>query len=867
MSISAPASLSTDSWHLCSGAGKSPDGIISTPPGPFDDALYSPLFQAEPDTVIYATFTLELVEGGVYVFAVRKGQPKYLVARSLTDPGKPTTVTLRLNPPKRGWYQFALGNFRTEGGTSKVRVLGFTLETRSLQSAKALEDTCLPHWGFFKRWLHRRCKASRNLNTFVSAIEMRLGREELLSLPQFMAICPTGICNALCSFCSVTQNRGGIAKQELKPEDLTRITGPAMRTVRTFGLEGNGEPTIHKRFDAIVDRLGRHGADQYLITNGEKLTPELIDRMIADGVKTVNVSLNAATAATHHAVMKLKGWDQVIANLRYLVRSRTKNWPPRISLSMVVTQLNIHEVVDFIRFAEQDLGVDAVHVRPLSELGDDLGAVEDVRAIVPYEGDVADMQDAVAEYLADHPRTTEVHFVPTNFRSVQPDPADRLLMPQGFAGRLLPPRRHDWVIASETQVTWSATGFALKSARAGEAAVSGLVPGDAPNSPLLRFRYRLSGKSMVLVIRDDQGQELLRRQLPASAEAGEIALHLPVAEGYRIVLLTTGVCTADFDFERLRTPARGPARGFRLPPPDRWRTESAHARVAWQGSALSLAATGTPGPYLVKSYACAVRPGRLLAIGAAVTVRSGKLGIGVLDQGGQTWLTTWQFTNGQNQEPLRLATGRNRSLALVLFSASDAPLDASVTWDAIDDTPDPSALPEEELKHPGAPAAAAAAKPSKPKDEWDLEEEKQRPAPILTQSISRPRQIKPFFCQKPWTDLNSFTVDGRADVCCIATGPSQKRFALGNLIEQEFQEVWNGERAREFRRTVNSAEKLPPCQRCPMAQAWEGPLFSRERTHAVLGEWLEKQIRWSFVRRPVRRVLSWFVNRTVFRGF
>jgi radical SAM protein with 4Fe4S-binding SPASM domain len=86
-----------------------------------------------------------------------------------------------------------------------------------------------------------------------------------------------------------------------------------------------------------------------------------------------------------------------------------------------------------------------------------------------------------------------------------------------------------------------------------------------------------------------------------------------------------------------------------------------------------------------------------------------------------------------------------------------------------------------------------------------------------------------YYCQKPWTDLNNFTVDGRMDVCCIATGPSQERYQLGNLFNQTFQEVWNGPTAREFRRTVNYRDKaLPPCVRCPMAYAYQGRYFSSD---------------------------------------
>jgi len=79
------------------------------------------------------------------------------------------------------------------------------------------------------------------------------------------------------------------------------------------------------------------------------------------------------------------------------------------------------------------------------------------------------------------------------------------------------------------------------------------------------------------------------------------------------------------------------------------------------------------------------------------------------------------------------------------------------------------------------------------------------------------------YCQKPWKDLHSYTVDGRMDVCCIATGPSQEAYALGNMFDQDFQEIWNGEAARRFRRTVNTDDKLLVCSRCTMANNYARP--------------------------------------------
>ena len=128
-----------------------------------------------------------------------------------------------------------------------------------------------------------------------------------------------------------------------------------------------------------------------------------------------------------------------------------------------------------------------------------------------------------------------------------------------------------------------------------------------------------------------------------------------------------------------------------------------------------------------------------------------------------------------------------------------------------------------------------------------------------------------YYCQKPWTDLHNFTVDGRMDVCCIATGESQKRYALGNLLTQSFQDVWNGPVAREFRRTVNSATPLPPCRRCPMAFAYQGPLFNPAGPQRRAGELIDAVCKHlPFGRRiapGVTAVSSAIISHALFRGF
>jgi radical SAM protein with 4Fe4S-binding SPASM domain len=234
---------------------------------------------------------------------------------------------------------------------------------------------------------------------------------------------------------------------------------------------------------------------------------------------------------------------------------------------------------------------------------------------------------------------------------------------------------------------------------------------------------------------------------------------------------------------------------------------------------------------------------------------------------------------------LDVATGPNRRLQVVIFSLTDGPFDVDINWlDSIRAAPAKAPVADSPaVTEPLSPAAASAAPPPLPAAAAPGgKEELRRRLGIggrvasfraaIRGAVERwlARRFPPgvrYHCQKPWTDLHNFTVDGRMDVCCIATGSSQERYALGNLVEQSFQEVWNGERMREFRRTVNSDQPLPPCRRCPMLYAYQGPLFCPRHTISTFRAFLEMRLRWLPGVGWLSRCGVWLLREVVFRGF
>ncbi|MCE9590355.1 MAG: radical SAM protein [Planctomycetes bacterium] len=771
------------------------------------------------------------------------------------------------------------------------------LTGRAASRANAADpNTYLPHWGFIRRTIHRACKRSRFVNTLVSAAEFRLEREELISLPQYMALCPTGQCNASCGFCSVTTNRTGIVKRELPFDRLHRFLAPVRNTIRMYGLEGNGEPTLYDHFDDLIDILAAGGATFYLITNAERLTTEQVDRVIARGVSAVNVSLNAATAATHRSVMRLKHFDRVIENVKRFTTVRSKE-NTTVSVSYVVNRHNIHEVVDFIRLADRELNVDHIYVRTLSEIANDQGVVEDQRDLVPHEGEVRDMLERVGDYLRLEPVRAIMHFKPETFRAFRSDPAGRIVKPPGYETRLLAPRPSGWSAEREdVQIKWSLDSVSLSAPAStiGDSVLIRSTPVPVDPSIEETFCCRAAVRSGLLnvTIMDETGREIAARSVGPSAMDLPGVIEFAVPRGVDSVRIVIGCgpagVEADVDFERLLVPGLPIHATFQLPEPRRWEVASPGAGVAWTGPKVHLTWDGPASQYLLKSFSQPCRPNEPIALPVMLNVRRGKLGIGVLSADFTRWTHQFEFDAGTRAAILRLDPADNDRVQLVIYATTADGLDADIDWGDNITVPRQSGLWTASVKQPApdlspSPSASAASGLASPPISPSAP-----PTPSLHHRIAtslgnllaslalvfnrNPRAAKTrYYCQKPWTDLSNFSVDGRMDVCCIATGESQKRYALGNIFEQTFQEIWNGPVAREFRRTVNHADKaLPPCARCPMAYQYQGPMFDPVYTPQWVRGWLAMSSERRWLRRPIMAVgivTYRLIHPLLFRGF
>ncbi|MBI5015816.1 MAG: radical SAM protein [Deltaproteobacteria bacterium] len=216
-------------------------------------------------------------------------------------------------------------------------------------------------------------------------LSMRLGRP--LCGPILGTIVTNYRCNYRCEMCDLpSRNR---AAAELGTAEMLDLVGQfgALGTLG-IGFTG-GEPLLRDDVFELIRHTKRLGMIAHLNTNGSLVDGTVADRILESGVDSVNVSLDAPTAAVHDDIRGVEGaFDKAVGALRSLVRcGEGRARRPRLKAVCVLSERNEELVPELLRLAEE-LGVDCLEVIPRqpfrageaalglwrSEIGSEIGA-------------------------------------------------------------------------------------------------------------------------------------------------------------------------------------------------------------------------------------------------------------------------------------------------------------------------------------------------------------------------------------------------------------------------------------------------------------------------------------------------------------
>lgn len=125
----------------------------------------------------------------------------------------------------------------------------------------------------------------------------------------------------------------------------------------------SGEPLLRRDLPDLIRYAKDQGVRHVgITTNGTLLDADRRRRLIEAGVDQVEVSLDAATAATFKSVRHADAFDRVVGNtLRYIEEARGSGSACTVLVSFVSQTANHHEVDAFIEFWQGK--ADAIYVR------------------------------------------------------------------------------------------------------------------------------------------------------------------------------------------------------------------------------------------------------------------------------------------------------------------------------------------------------------------------------------------------------------------------------------------------------------------------------------------------------------------------
>jgi MoaA/NifB/PqqE/SkfB family radical SAM enzyme len=204
----------------------------------------------------------------------------------------------------------------------------------------------------------------------------RVGRP--LVGPSIGTLIITYRCNYFCEFCelparAVRRRKEGV-REFTREETLEIVRGFRRIGTGGVGITG-GEPFVRSDLFDVLAEIHRLGMVGHVNTNGHFLSPENVRRLVATGVESVNVSLDAPDAETHNRIRgNRRSHATAIRGMEEILRQR-KGGAPRVGITTVLTAGNVEKAFGMADLA-REIGVDSLGFIPVHEYHDGLSSRE-----------------------------------------------------------------------------------------------------------------------------------------------------------------------------------------------------------------------------------------------------------------------------------------------------------------------------------------------------------------------------------------------------------------------------------------------------------------------------------------------------------
>jgi MoaA/NifB/PqqE/SkfB family radical SAM enzyme len=151
-------------------------------------------------------------------------------------------------------------------------------------------------------------------------------------------------CNSACGYCNLPLNEG---RYELTREEIRRVFAGLYAEGLRFVFVQGGEPLLRRDLPQVLADLVRIGFHVSLITNGTRLTADLV-RQFDELSVSLSISLDTLNRHRYQRIRGADQLDQVLAGVGLL-----EHYHPPKFMVCIVSEMNRDEVAEVVRFARE----------------------------------------------------------------------------------------------------------------------------------------------------------------------------------------------------------------------------------------------------------------------------------------------------------------------------------------------------------------------------------------------------------------------------------------------------------------------------------------------------------------------------------
>lgn len=207
------------------------------------------------------------------------------------------------------------------------------------------------------------------INIILNEIEMRLTITTPKSLPLYIKIEPTPLCQLRCKGCA--QSGPDFKKQlnnsmHLSLEKVKKIIDPICDTIIGVSLSLTGEPLLNEDIISIIEYISSKNIGVSFPTNfSVKLSNEKIERLVKSGLDSITISLDGASEETYTKFRTGGNFNLITNNVKLISDTKKKLGfkRPRIIWKFIIFDYNRHEI-EIVKNTYKSLGFDSYEFVP-----------------------------------------------------------------------------------------------------------------------------------------------------------------------------------------------------------------------------------------------------------------------------------------------------------------------------------------------------------------------------------------------------------------------------------------------------------------------------------------------------------------------